>query len=67
MATEGLLAGVGSDVTLEEPRPGEGLVADVAFIGQSVGSQMHFHGAGGLVELTTCRAAVALLGLVAFG
>lgn len=67
LAAEGLFAGVGADVSLQQPWTGEGLVADVALVREGVGSEMHFHGAGRFVEFAAGGAAVALLGLVAFG
>lgn len=42
VAAEGFLARVCSDVSLEKPRPGEGLAAEVTLAGQRVSSDVHF-------------------------
>lgn len=55
------------DVSLQQPRTREGLLADVTLVGQRVRAQMHFHGARRFVEFAARRAAVALLGLVTLG
>jgi len=50
-AGEGFLAGVGAEVALQQPGPGEGLAALVALAGQRVGADVHLEGAGGVVRL----------------
>ena len=58
---EGFLSGVGSDVTLQQPGTGEGLVADVALAGQSVGLDVHLQSTLCAVNLLACRALEFLL------
>jgi len=48
-------------VALEQPRPGEGLVADLALVAEAVGQNVHLQGGGGHVLLV---ADVAGLGIV---
>lgn len=41
LAREGLLPGVGADVSLQQPGPAEGLPAQLALAGQGVGANVH--------------------------
>ena len=56
-----LLPGVRPHVTLEQPGPGEGLVADLALVAEVVGQNVHLQGWGGHVLLV---ADVTGLGIV---
>lgn len=60
-AREGLLARVRADVTLQQPRPGEGLSAKEALARQRVGADVHFQGAQRDVDLLAMLAAERLL------
>jgi len=66
-ALEGLLAGVGADVSLEQPGSREGLAADRALAGQRMGADVHLEGSNGGVQLATLLAGVRLLLLVTLG
>lgn len=57
VAFEGLLAGVGADVALEQPGPAEGLAAYFALAGQRVGAHVHLERAHRLVLLAAVLAA----------
>ena len=63
-AGEGLLPGVGPQVTLEQPRPGEGLAALLALAGQRVGPDVHLKGAGGVVALAAILTSGLALDLI---
>ena len=63
-AYEGLLPGVGPQVSLEQPRPGEGLAALLALAGQRVGPDVHLQGAGGVVTFATILASGLALDLI---
>lgn len=61
VASVGLVARVGSHVTLQKPGAGKGLAADTALVVQVVGEDVHRKGRHGHVHLATD---VALLGVV---
>ena len=63
-AGEGLLSGVSPQVTLKQPRPGEGLAALLALAGQRVGPDVHLQGAGGVVALAAILASGLALDLI---
>ena len=50
-AGERFLPGVGAEMSLEQPGPGERLAAVLTLAGQSVGPDMHLEGALGVVGL----------------
>ena len=52
----GLLSRVGPEMPLKEPWPGEGLVADVAFVAEFVGEEMHGERRHGNVDFVAVRA-----------
>lgn len=64
LTAEWLLAGVGADMTLQQPWPGESFAADIAFAGQSMGTNMHFQGSQRNVGLITIFAAKGFLHLI---
>ena len=55
------LSGVRPHVTLEQPGPGEGFVANLALVAEAVGQDVHLQGGGGHVLLV---ADVATLGII---
>ena len=57
-----LLSGVRPHVTLEQPRPGEGFVADLALVAKAVGQNVHLQGGGGHVLLVADVAALGVVG-----
>ena len=61
---EGLLARVGADVALQQPRPREGLAAEHALAGQRVRADVHLERAQRHVDLVAVLAAERLFGLV---
>ena len=63
-AGEGLLPSVGPQVTLEQPRPGEGLAALLALAGKRVGPDVHLQSAGGVVTFATILASGLALDLI---
>lgn len=66
-ALERLLSSVGADVSLEQPGSREGLAANGALAGQSVGADVHLQGSNGGVQLSTLLAGVGLLLLITLG
>ena len=64
LAGEGLLAGVGPDVALEQPGPGEALAAVRTTAALVVGADVLGVGGHGDVDLVTVRALLGLLVLV---
>ena len=50
-AGEGFLSCVSTEMSLEQPGPGERLAAVLALAGQSVGPDVHLEGALGVVSL----------------
>lgn len=63
-ATEGFLARVGPDVTLEQPRSGEGLTTQHAFTRQRVGPNVHFEGTQTNVDFIAVFTAEGFFGLL---
>lgn len=62
---EWFLARVGSNVSLQQPWPGEGFAAEMAFAGQSVCANVHFQGTGRRINLSALVASHHFLHLVA--
>ena len=60
-APEGLLPCVRPHVALEQPRPGEGLVADLALVAVGVCEHVHVEGGGGHVVLVADVAGLQVL------
>lgn len=63
LTAERFLAGVSPDVTLEEPRPGEGLAAEMALARQGVGPDVHLQRSHADVDLLAVLAGERFLGL----
>lgn len=63
----GTLTGVGPDVTLEQPGPGEGLPAGATHAGQRVASDVHLEGTQADVFLVAVFAVEGLAGLGVLG
>lgn len=63
-AAEGFLAGVGPDVSLQQPGPRERLPAEDALAGQGVGPDVHLQGPEGGVQLVAVLTREALLVLL---
>ena len=59
--TVGFVSGVRPHVTLKQPGPGEGFVANLALVAEAVGEDVHLQGGGGHVLLV---ADVATLGII---
>ena len=57
-----LLSGVRPHVALEQPRPGEGFVADLALVAEAVGEDVHLQGGRGHVPLVANVAALGIVG-----
>ena len=49
-------------MALEQPRPGEGFVADLALVAEVVGQDVHLQGGGGHVLLVADVAALGIVG-----
>lgn len=62
LTRERLLAGVRPDMTLQEPRAGEGLPAELALAGKRVRPDVHLQSTQGEVDLLAVLAAERLLG-----
>ena len=63
-AGEGLLTSVGANMTLQQPRAGEGFSTHVAFAGQGVCANVHLECTQGRVSLVAIVAAERLLDLI---
>ena len=63
-AGERFLPGVGAEMSLEQPGPGERLAAVLTLAGQSVGPDVHLQGAGGVVALAAILASGLALDLI---
>lgn len=66
-AGEGLLAGVGPDVALQQPGPGEGLPAGATHAGQRVASDVHLESTQADILLVAVFAVEGLARLGVFG
>jgi len=64
--TIGFVSGVRPHVTLEQPGPGEGFVADLALVAEAVGQDVHLQGGGGHVTLVADVAALGIVGCQLF-
>lgn len=58
-----LLTRVRPQMALQQPRPGEGFVANVAFVAEVMGEEMHGERRHGHVDLVAMRALLSALGV----